>query len=498
MLFCKHRQKPVSHVIWSAADAAKATGGRLLGAQDWAATGVSIDTRTLQTGDLFIAIKGDASDGHAYVKMALEKGAAAVMVARAVDGLPDHAPVLMVDDTFKGMQALGQGARNRTGAKIIGVTGSVGKTGTKEMMAVAFGALGQTHYSKASHNNHWGVPLSLSTMHAGCDYGIFEMGMNHAGEISNLTQQVRPDIAIITTIEPVHIEHFGSTEAIAAAKAEIFEGMDAHGVAILNADNPHFDQLAQAARKCGVGKILSFGGGEDVDGRLVECLLASNGSRVKAVICGEEVSFTLLIAGRHIAMNAIAVLLAVSAAGGNVRKAAKALEKVEPPVGRGRRERINIGDRRNPVTLIDESYNASPVAMQAAFKVLALIDPGRGGRRIAVLGDMLELGADGARLHADLALPLQAADVNLVYTCGALMKNLHDALPPEQRGAHRATSAELAEIVPEVLVPGDVVMVKGSHGSRMDVVVETLRHLPQTRKQKKSANTSRREVEDAL
>lgn len=495
MLFQRSRKKSTSATLWSAHDAAAATAGQLKGVSDWAATGVSIDTRTLKPGDLFIAIKGDVADGHAYVARALEYGAAAVVVSHIPEGLPVNAPLLVVADTFVAMQDLGQAARARTAAKIIGVTGSVGKTGTKEMMAVAFGALGQTHYSKASHNNHWGVPLSLSTMHAGADYGIFEMGMNHAGEIETLTQQVRPDIAVITTVEPVHLEHFGSVEAIADAKAEIFQGMNKDGVAILNGDNPQYDRLVAAAHAAGVTKTLSFGEREDADGRLMECLLASNGSRVRAIICGEEITFTLLIAGRHIALNAIATLMAVHVAGGNIRKAAKELEKLAPPPGRGRRERLNIGERRNPVTLIDESYNASPVAMQAAFKVLALIDPGRGGRRIAVLGDMLELGADGPRLHAELALPLQAADVSLVYTCGPLMRRLHDSLPPEQRGAHRATSAELAEIVPEVLVPGDVVMVKGSHGSQMDIVVETLRQLPQTRKK---AKASRREAEHAL
>ena len=425
---------------------------------------------------MFVALRGDARDGHEFVKDALAKGVACV-VSRIPDGVDQTAPLLVVKDTFAALQDLGRESRHRTGAKIVAVTGSVGKTGTKEMLAAAFAALGQTHASKASHNNHWGVPLSLAGMHAGCDYGIFEIGMNHPGEITPLSQMVRPDVAIITTVAPVHMEHFESVRQIADAKAEIFDGMDHNGATVLNRDNEWFAHLKAAAETKGM-KVYSFGAHEESSACLTDCLEAANGSRIKAKILGEEVSFTLLIPGHHIALNALAVLLAVKLAGGNVKKAARALEKIEPISGRGLREYLDIGDPKNPVTLIDESYNASPIAMNAAFKVLALIDPGRGGRRIAVLGDMLELGKDGPRLHADLALPLTSADVQFVYTCGPLMKNLHDALPQDRRGAHGKDSVELASIVPEVLTPGDVVMVKGSHGSKMGVVVEALRTLP--------------------
>jgi len=470
-----------SNTLWTAKEAVTATGGKTTG--NWNATGVSIDSRTLQKGDLFIAITGDNSDGHAYVADALNQGAAAVVISRPIQGI-DQDKVLMVADTFKAMQDLGQGARTRTAAKIIGVTGSVGKTGTKEFLATAFGALGQTHASKKSYNNHWGVPLSLSTMHAGSDYAIYEMGMNHSGEIAPLSAQVRPDIAIITTVEPVHVGNFeNGVEGIAQAKAEIFAGMSAEGLAVLNRDNPWFELLKNAAHEKGV-KVFSFGEHENSDARLVDCLEASNGSRIQAEILGEKVNYSLQLAGRHHAMNSLAVLLAVKLADGDVQKSAKALAKQEAIVGRGKREVIDIGDRNNPITLIDESYNASPTSMRAAFKVLALIDPGRGGRRIAFLGDMLELGADGPRHHADLALPLKAANVDLVYTCGTSMKSLHDSLPANQRGAHKNNSAELAQIVPDVLVPGDVVMVKGSFGSRMGTVVEALRALPEKLKKK--------------
>ena len=465
-----------SNNLWTAKDAAAATNGTV--ASNWNATGVSIDSRTVQPGDLFFAIMGDNSDGHAYVANALEKGAVAAVVSKKIEGISAE-KLLVVKDTFKALQDLGQAARARTGGTIIGITGSVGKTGTKEFLATAFGALGQTHASIKSYNNHWGVPFTLSAMHAGSDYGIFEMGMNHPAEISPLSQMVRPDISIITTIAPVHIGNFDNgIEGIAAAKAEILDGMKAGSKIILNKDNEWFDYLKTASLKKQV-EVYSFGEDKGADAHFESCLEASNGSRITANILGEKIDYTIQIAGRHVAINSLSVLLAVKLAGGNLQKAAKALSKQEPIVGRGKRELLNIGDENNPVTLIDESYNASPVSMRAAFKVLALIDPGRGGRRIAILGDMLELGADGAKHHADLALPLKAANVDLVYTCGKQMKSLHDALPANQRGIHKDTSAELAQIVPEVLVPGDVLMVKGSLGSKMGSVVEALRALPE-------------------
>jgi UDP-N-acetylmuramoyl-tripeptide--D-alanyl-D-alanine ligase len=467
--------KVTSNVIWTAKDAAKATQGEASGT--WLATGVSINTRTLNPGDLFIALKGDKLDGHDYVADALDKGAAAAIVSKVPEGVTDKEKLLIVEDTLRAMEALGVEARNRSAAKRIGITGSVGKTGTKEMLADLLKHEGQTHASKGSYNNHWGVPFSLASMHEGTDYGVFEMGMNHAGEISPLSKQVNPEICIITTVSAVHIENFDNEEQIAAAKAEIFDGMNQGGLAILNAENEWFDYLKQKAENKDL-MVLPFGEEEHCAARLLECLEASNGSRVKAKILDEEVSFYLSVPGKHIVGNALAVLLAVKVLGGNVTEAAKRLGEIEAVSGRGKQEFLDLGDSKNPVTLIDESYNASPAAMRAAFKVLALIDPGRGGRRIAVLGDMLELGKKSPELHKDLALPLQAADVQLVYTCGTFMKNLYDALPPEQKGEHKKDSSELAKIVPDVLTPGDVVMVKGSNGSKMGVIVEALRALP--------------------
>lgn len=465
-----------SDSIWSAVEALEVTKG-VCSSDDWSVTGISIDTRTIEKGDMFVALIGDHGNGHDYVSAALEKGAVVALVDHLVDGV-DEGKQLVVKDTLKAMEDLARAARARSSAKIIGVTGSVGKTTTKEMLNAVLSGQGQTHASIKSYNNHWGVPLSLAGMHAGTDFGVFEMGMNHPNEITPLTQMVKPDIAIITAIAPVHIEHFeNGIDGIIEAKAEIFNGMISGGSVILNHEHESFTALKKKAEEKEL-KVYSFGEDEEADGKIINCLEAANGSRVKAKILDESVEFSLQIAGRHIACNAMAVLLAVKLAGGDVQKAIKSLAQQEPIMGRGKRELIDSGVKDNPITLIDESYNASPLAMNAAFKVLALVDPGRGGRRIAVLGDMLELGAESGKMHADLALPLKASNVDLVYTCGKNMKKLYDQLPANQRGAHKDTSQELAQIVPDVLVPGDVVMVKGSLGSKMGLVVEALRALP--------------------
>ena len=464
-------------ILWVSDDAAYVTGGQALGGE-WKASGISIDSRTLQPGDLFIALIGER-DGHDFVQQAFEKGAAAAIISKNSEEFSKYGPVLCVKDTFKALQSLGTASRQEFGGTVIGITGSVGKTGTKEMLAGCLSDQAQVYASKSSFNNHLGVPISLASLHSGHDVGVIEMGMNHAGEIRKLTKMARPNIAIITAVEAVHIENFDSVEGIADAKAEIFEGMDAGGKAVLNLDNPYFARVKAAARTQGVEDIYTFGEHEKADARLINVIEAANGLRMTADILDEKVECTLQYSGRHQAMNALAVLLAARLAGYDVQKTARALGRIEPMAGRGKTEEIDYGDKDNPVTLIDESYNASPVAMKAAFKVLALIDPGRGGRRIAILGDMLELGDDSARYHADLALPLKASNIDFVYTCGSMMKHLHQNLPEDQRGEHKETSEELARIVPDAIAPGDVVMVKGSLGSNMKVVVEALRSHPQ-------------------
>ena len=463
--------------LWTASEIAAATGGTVHG--DFDVAGATFDSREVGPGDLFIAMKGEVADGHAFIDKAIAAGAAGIICETAID----H-PHVRVADSAAALKALGIASRARSHGRIIGVTGSAGKTGTKEALFAALDRFrpGKAHRSVKSYNNHVGVPLSLARMPERARFGVFEMGMNHANEITPLSGQVKPHVAIITTVAPTHIEFFADgLTGIARAKAEIFSGMDANGIAVLNRDIPQFDFIKAEANRQGVTKVFTFGEHQDADARLTDILIARNGTRIQAQILGEDITFTLKDAGKHNAVNALAVLLAIKLIGGDMHKAAQSLAKIEPPAGRGKREYLNIGDPENPVTLIDESYNASPVAMQAAFKVLALIDPGRGGRRIAILGDMLELGDAGAKLHADLALPLKAANVDLVYTSGTLMKHLYSNLDPQQQGAHTDTSIELASIVPDVLVPGDVVMVKGSLGSKMNVVVEALRALPSKR-----------------
>mgnify|MGYP001209969284 CR=1 FL=1 len=464
--------------VWSAKEVAKATDGKLSGNQNWAAMGVSMDSRTVGEGDLFIALGGDNFDGHNYVADAFAKGAVAAIVSKRPTGVADDLPLVLVEDPFDAMLDLAEFSRARSGAKVIAVTGSVGKSSTKEMLAAVYDVQGQTHAAQGSYNNHLGVPYTLASMHAGTDYGVFEIGMNHSGEITPLTAMVKPDIAIITNIAAVHTEHFpGGTDEIAEAKAEIFSGVESGGAVILNQNDAYFNVLSDYARAEGIEQIYSFGINCDADANAKNIIQGGNGVRAEINILGEQRDLFLPHGGEHTVMNALASLLAVKLCHCSLDKAIKALARNEPLEGRGKREMIASGDPENPITLIDDSFNASPTSMRAGFKVLALIDPGRGGRRIVVLGDMLELGANEKKAHEELALPLRAANIDLVYTCGSLMKNLHDALPPEQKAVHKETSTELAQIVPDALIPGDVVMVKGSKSSKMGVVVEAMREI---------------------
>jgi UDP-N-acetylmuramoyl-tripeptide--D-alanyl-D-alanine ligase len=457
-------------VLWSAEEARQATGGR--NTRDWQATGVSIDSRSLAPGDLFVALKGPSFDGHDFAGKAIKAGAAASMVHRRADGIDESMPLLIVDDTFAALWRLGTAARARSTARLIAVTGSVGKTGTKEALRLCLSPQGLTSASIGSFNNHWGVPLSLARMERDAVYGIFELGMNHPGEIRELTTLVRPQVAIITNIEPAHIGNFSSISEIADAKAEIFEGMDANGTAVLNRDNALFHHLCARAEDAGVSRILSFGRHKEADARLLDCSLHATCSAVSASIRGREIDYCLAMPGAHWVMNSLAVLAAVSAAGADVVKAAAQFANLKPLKGRG--ERHTVETPEGAFHLIDDSYNANPTSMRAAFEVLGRASLGKGGRRIAVLGDMLELGTQAQEMHASLAAPLQAAGIDLVFTCGTGMAALRDALPEALRGAHAAESKTLAAEICDAVRPGDSLLVKGSLGSRMAVVVEAL------------------------
>lgn len=456
--------------VWTAAEAAAATGGRALA--PWTATGVSIDSRSVAPGDLFVALSGPNFDGSAFVADALAKGAAGAVTTRVPDGVSANAPLLLVNDAVKALEDLGRASRARSTARFAAVTGSVGKTSTKEALRHCLAAQAPTYATQGNLNNHYGVPLSLARMPASCRYGVFELGMNHAGEIGPLSRQVAPDVALITTIEPVHIEYFASIEGIADAKAEIFEGMGPNGVAILNRDNPQYVRLMTAAQKAGLSRIWNFGEHQDADARVTELSLHATCSAITATIKGERLQYCLSLPGRHHVLNSLAVLLAVRGLEGDLGAAARAMSSLQPVKGRGLRRRVHLA--QGSFTIIDESYNASPAAMRAAFDVLGRIDPGAGGRRLAVLGDMRELGDHAERLHAELAEPLKRAGIDLVYCCGPHMRALYDRLPAAMRGGWTESSAELAAKLAFMVKAGDVAMVKGSAGTKMGPVVETL------------------------
>jgi UDP-N-acetylmuramoyl-tripeptide--D-alanyl-D-alanine ligase len=436
-------------------------------------TGVSIDTRTLSPGDLFFAIKGEVHDGHDHVARAFEAGAAAAVVSRARAGdLRSHGAVYAVEDALGAIERLGQAARARSSARIVAVTGSVGKTTAKEMLRLALSKFGPTHASAASYNNHWGVPLTLARLPADAAFAVFEIGMNHAGEIAPLAAFVRPQVALITAIAPVHIENLGSIDAIADAKAEIFSGVEPGGVAVINRDAPQYDRLEWQAKARGL-RVRSFGESAAANARLIAADPQGEGSCVRAVIDGREQNFALRAPGRHMAQNALGVLLVVEALGVGLRDAANALETFQPAKGRG--ERFVLPAPEGPITIIDESYNANPASMRAALALLGATKPGEGGRRIAVIGDMLELGPEGAEMHAALAPELAVHRVDLLYGAGPLTRALYDAAPAAIRATWGARAADIGENLIKHVRGGDVVMVKGSNGSRMGPLVAALR-----------------------
>jgi UDP-N-acetylmuramoyl-tripeptide--D-alanyl-D-alanine ligase len=463
----------MSETLWPALGLVTPLGARVLGKLDAAITGVSIDTRTLAPGDLFVALKGDNSDGHAHVARAFEGGAAAAVVDEAhARDLKSLGLLYVVRDTLTALEGLGRAARMRSQARLAAVTGSVGKTTTKEMLRHVLAEQAPTHASVASYNNHWGVPLTLARMPATARYGIFEIGMNHAGEITPLVGMVRPHVAIITRIAPVHLAHFESVDAIADAKAEIFSGVMRGGVAILNRDDAQFAHLRDKAKASPARFVLGFGEHAEADARLVSIEGRTNGSVIEAQILGQLLRYYVGMPGRHIVANSLAVLLAVRALGGDVKAAATALATIAPPAGRGTREKLARSDQT--ITLIDESYNANPVSMGAALDLLGALPRGR-GRRVAVLGDMLELGPRSPDLHEQIADDIARNDVDVVFAAGPMMRHLYEALPQARRGAFAPDSQQLEGLVAAALGDGDIVMVKGSNGSRMGRIVARLR-----------------------
>jgi len=466
----------MSAPLWSFRDFLDATGGRPVGPEPEAISGVSIDSRTVSAGEAFFAIRGERFDGHDFVVPAVARGAATAVVGESrLSALGTiSGSLVVVDDVLEALCRLGRAARARSAARIAAVTGSVGKTGTKEMLAAALAPDGKVHFSPASFNNHWGVPLTLGRLPVDARFAVFEIGMNHAGEIKPLVEMVRPQVAIVTTVEPVHLEFFDSVEAISRAKGEIFSGVEPGGAAIINRDNPHFAALAEMARNAGVGKVYGFGEHTDADVRLEKVVLKELCSCVSASVLGEAMSYKLGTPGRHLVQNSLAVMGAVSVLGGELAKAGMVLAAMNTPAGRGTRHRLELGDGQSAL-LIDESYNANPASMRAAIALLGQAAPDKQGRRIAVLGDMRELGREAPALHAGLAEDLAGSGVDCVFLAGPLMASLRDALPRRHLAGYAKTADELEPLLVDSIVPGDVIMVKGSNASRMGPLVEALK-----------------------
>jgi UDP-N-acetylmuramoyl-tripeptide--D-alanyl-D-alanine ligase len=460
----------MSGALWTWDKLVPAAVGTADGAPRVPLTGFSIDTRSLQPGEVFVALR-DVRDGHDFVLEAFRKGAGAALVTAEYKRVEGDGALLRVRETLEGLRSIAAAARRRTEARIVAVTGSVGKTGTKEALRNCLARLGPTHAAEKSFNNHWGVPLTLVRMPAEVRYGVFEIGMNHAGEITPLTALVRPHVAIVTTVEPVHLEFFGTTEKIAEAKAEIFSGIEPGGAAILNRDNAHYDLLQRRAREHGA-RIVSFGRHENADVRPEVWSLDADGSDIAVHIGGRRIAYRVGAPGAHLAQNSLAVIAALDALGADVEKAVPALAAMRAAKGRGERREIAVPG--GSILLIDESYNANPASMRSALAAMAAVPRARYSRRIAVLGDMLELGEDSGALHAALNDPVDAAEVDLVFACGRDMQRLFEALPAQRQGAWAPQSAGIAEALAQSVRAGDVVMVKGSLGSRMAPLVDLL------------------------
>ncbi len=459
----------MSEPLWQWQDLIAVTQGQPDGAPAARIGGFSIDTRSLAPDEVFVALK-DRRDGHAFVPEAFKAGAAAAIVARSYAPSRSVGALLRVDDPLRALASIGRAARTRSNARIVAITGSVGKTGTKEMLRHSLALSGPTHAAEKSYNNHWGVPLTLARMPPDCTFGVFEIGMNHAGEITPLAELVRPHVAVITTVEPVHLGYFDSVEAIAAAKAEIFSGLVPGGTAVIPRDSPHYALLLARARAVGAG-IVTFGYHEEADFRALQVDLGAKGSSVIAGHGSQRFPYRVGTPGEHYVKNSLAVLATLIAVGADAMRCLPALVRVSAPPGRGARTLLDTPGGQ--ILLIDESYNANPASMRAALATMGSIPREEFPRRVAVLGDMLELGEASADLHRALREAIDAAGVDLVVACGPMMRLLLDDLAPERR-VWSATSAELEAVLFGVVEAGDVVMIKGSLGTRMAPLVAAM------------------------
>jgi UDP-N-acetylmuramoyl-tripeptide--D-alanyl-D-alanine ligase len=454
--------------LWTSGEVAQALGAVI--AAPFEANGVTFDSRAVGKGDLFFALKGETTDGHGFVAEAMKRGAAAAVVSRDVENA--GGTLIRVPDTLKALEGLGRAARRRSKARIASVTGSVGKTSTKDALRAMLSAQAPTSASAASFNNHVGVPISLARLPREARYGVFEIGMNHPGEIEPLARQVKAHVGVVTNVGPAHIGFMGSEEAIADEKACMFAGMAQGAVAVLNRDGEHYERLAGHARHFGVSRIVGFGRGETADARLVSCSLQDSGSDVVALIHGRRIEYRLGAAGEHWVLNSIAALAVAEALGADVEQAAASFAGITASPGRGARRFLKFGT--GTVELLDESYNGNPMSVRAMLAILARTEPAKGGRRLLALGDMRELGEGADAYHAGLADAVSASGAAQVFLCGPHMEALWRKLEPAQRGVHRPDSMALAGEVAAALRAGDVIAVKGSLGSKMKIVVDAI------------------------
>lgn len=467
--------------LWTSQDAVEATSGT--STAEWICNGVSIDTRTIQEGDLFVALKA-ARDGHDFVAQALEKGAAAALVTHRPEGVAEDAPLLIVEDVLKALEDLGKAARARMSGKVVAVTGSVGKTSTKEMLRTVLGGQGKTHASVASYNNHWGVPLTLARMPSDTEFAVIEIGMNHPGEIEPLVKFARPHVAIVTTVAPAHLAAFESLEGIAREKASIFTGLETGGTAIFNGDLEVSDILEGVGRG-NAESLLAFGEKSGADLHLNSVTINDTTTIGSAIVGGDQILFKVAVPGRHYAMNAMSVLACVHALKLDMAIAIADLGQWVPGAGRGLRQVISLdrADTRPTIELIDDAYNANPASMAASLEVLAAAevkhDVGRisNGRRIAYLGDMGELGATEVQIHRSLAALPSMDQIDRVHCIGPLMKHLYEALPVSKRGRWTEDAAGMIDGIARDLDAGDVVLAKGSLYMGIGRVVDAIKKL---------------------
>ena len=438
----------------------------------WEANGISIDSRLVSKDDLFIALKGPNYDGHNYVSLALQNGAVAAVVNKSLSKKLNisREKLVVVDDTLATLSLLAKEARNRTNAKFIGITGSVGKTTTKDILSLVLSKFGLTHSTYGNQNNLIGVPLTLSRMSRSSKFGVFELGMNRPGEIKTLSKLVRPDVVIITKIAGVHTEFFNSIDSIADAKAEIYQGLSKHGIVIIPSDSNYYKKLYFLAKDKGVKNIISFGESENSTFRLLSYSVSKNRTDIEAVLEGEVFRYSISLIGKHMALNSLAVLAGVKALGESVGNASLKMANAKYSTGRG--NRILLSTEGGQFTLIDETYNASPTSVEALIKSLS--EEKHSGRNILVLGDMLELGADAPLLHRNLSTLITESNIDLVFTLGDLMKNLNDSLPDNLKSYHSINYEDLCELLLSNIRPNDFIAIKGSAGIKMQRIVKRL------------------------